>query len=156
MTRRARGIRPAKPAPASAVDERDPHLRLPRPLRLARMAEVVFIIVNSYFALLVPAGGETVQMMRARLVFEAFAALAVLIALPRRPAPARVAAMVLAGYVLISCVPGMVIGAPMMAGAPAAAWLSFLLSLAACASQAFVLVACLNARPDAPAAKTGA
>jgi len=147
--------KPQRAAP-SPVDERDPHLRLPRPLRLARMAEVAFIVVNSYFALLVPAGGETVQMMRARLVFEAFAALAVLIALPRRPAPVRVAAMVLAGYVLISCVPGMVIAARVMADAPAAAWLSFLLSLAACASQAFVLGACLSARADAPAAETRA
>ncbi|HEU4454143.1 MAG TPA: hypothetical protein VFR81_13830 [Longimicrobium sp.] len=138
----------------SAADEHDPHLRLPRPLRLARMAEVAFIVVTSYFALLVPAGGEAVQMVRARLVFEAFAALAVLIALPRRPAPARVAAMVLAAFVLIGCVPGLVLGAGMMGGAPPAAWLSFLLSLAACASQAFVLAACLAARSSAVAERS--
>jgi hypothetical protein len=121
---------------------------------MARMAEVAFIVVTSYFALLVPPGGETAQMVRARLVFEAFAALAVLIALPRRPAPARIAAMVLAAFVLIGCVPGMVLGARMMGGAPPAAWLSFLLSLAACASQAFVLAACLAARSGAPAERS--
>lgn len=148
MTRRRRPQR-ATPSP---VDERDPHLRLPRPLRLARMAEMAFIVVSSYLALLVPAG----ETARALLVFEAFAALAVLIALPRRPAPVRIAAMVLAGYVLLSYVPGIVITARMIGGAPAAAWLSFLLSLAACASQAFVLGACLSARPEAPAAKPGA
>ena len=151
MTKRQKPER--SPGP---VDERDPHLRLPRPLRAARMAEVAFIVVTSYFALPVPPGGETAQMVRARLVFEAFAALAVLVALPRRPGPARVGAMVLAAYVLIGCVPGMVLGARMMAGAGPAAWLSYLLSLAACASQGCVLAACLSVRSNEIAAEPGA
>lgn len=110
------------------------------------MAEVAFIVVTSYFALLVPAGGQAAQMVRARLVFEAFAALAVLVALPRVPGPARIAAMVLAVFVLIGCLPALVLGGRALAGsgAEAAVWLSFLLSSAACASQAVVLGACLS------------
>ena len=136
----------------SAADVRDPHLRLPRALRLARMAEVAFIIVTSYFALVTEGDGETARMVRARLVLEAFAALAVLMALPRRPAGARTGAMALAVFVLIGCVPGLVVALASIGGADAAVWLSFTLGFAACASQAFVLGACLSVRREALAA----
>ena len=136
----------------SAGDSSDPHLRLPRALRMARMAEVAFIIVTSYFALVTVGDGETARMVRARLVLEAFAALAVLIALPHRPAGARIAAMALAVFVLIGCVPGIVLGLASIGGAGAGVWLSFVLSFAACAAQAFVLAACLSVRREAPAA----
>jgi hypothetical protein len=139
-------------ARVSTVDPRDPHLRLPRALRMARVAEVAFIIVTSYFALVTAHDGETAQIVRARLVLEAFAALAVLMVLPHRPAGARIAAMALAAFVLIGCVPGIVLGLASIGGAGAGVWLSFTLSFAACASQAFVLAACLSVRRETLAA----
>jgi hypothetical protein len=136
----------SRPRPsASAPAERDPHLRLPPPLRVARMAEVAFIVLTSYFALALPAGGTgTERMIQARLVFEALAALVVLVMLPRRPAPVRVAAMVLAVYVLVGCVPGLVVAAGALGGGTTSYALGFLLSFAACASQLVVLACCLS------------
>lgn len=150
-----RGRGPRLRTDARAGVENDPHLRLPPALRLARMAEVAFIVVNAYFALVIPAG-EGGHVAKVRLVFEALAAMVVLTMLPRRPRPVRVAAMVFAVFVLAGCIPGLVMGAPGLAEAPAAARFSFLLALVACGSQAVVLVACASVRhlPDEPARRS--
>lgn len=146
MSRRRKGGR-QRAAPAGVADERDPHLRLPPALRMARMAEMVFIVVTAYFAMVVPGEGTQAEhVVRVRLVFEAFVAVVLLLMLPRRPAPVRIAAMVFAVFVLVGCVPGIVVTAPAMGGASAAQWLSFVLGFAACAAQAVVLVACVSAR----------
>ena len=133
--------------PVGAAEESDPHLRLPPALRLARMAEMAFLVVTAYFALVVPGEGTQAEhVVRVRLVFEAFVAMALLLIFPRRPAPVRVAAMVFAVFVLVGCVPGLVVTIPALGGASSAQWLSFVLQLAACAAQAVVLVACLTVR----------
>jgi hypothetical protein len=140
--------------PADAADARDPHLRLPKALRTARVAEAVFVVVTSYVALSLPLadvpGGAAI---RARLVFEACVAVAVLLLLPRRPEAVRWLALALAAFVLIGCVPHLAYALPAVAAAPTAlAAHSLLITLAACGSQLVVLVACAPARPDAPAA----
>ncbi|HEX2204219.1 MAG TPA: hypothetical protein VHG91_13005 [Longimicrobium sp.] len=138
-------------ARAAAADARDPHLRLPRELRVARVAEAVFIVVTAYVALSLPLtavpGGA---MIRARLVFEACVALAVLLALPRRPGPVRFLAMALAFYVLVGCLPHLA-SLPVRFGlAPSfmLGLLSLVITVAACASQGVVLVACALVRPE--------
>lgn len=148
------------PAPTpegrAAADARDPHLRLPRELRVARVAEAVFIVVTAYVALSLPlANVPGGALIRARLVFEVCVALAVLLALPRRPGPVRVVAMVLAFYVLVGCLPHMATLVSTFATAPAfmLSLLSLVITVAACASQAVVLVACALVRPEAPGAE---
>ncbi len=137
---------------APARDEGDPHLRLPKPLRLARAAEAAFVVVTTYVAMSLPLGAsEAGQFIRARLALEAMVALAVLLALPRRPRGARVAAIFLAAYVLVGCVPHLARLVPAVAAAPDSfAMLSVTITLVACASQAFVLGACLWVREPPP------
>ena len=139
----------SRPA-ARAADEHDPHLRLPKALRTARMAEAAFIVVTTYVALSLPLGlSDAGRMVRARLALEALVALVVLLALPRQPRPARVAAIVLSVYVLLGCVPFLLRAFPAILAAPSAfPLLSLLLTTAACAAQAVVLAACLSARPS--------
>lgn len=141
-----------------AAAERDPHLRLPKSLRAARIAEAVFIVVTAYVAMSLPLGGtEAGRMIRARLVLEAGVALAVMMGLSRRPRPSRIAAIVLAAYVLLGCIPhlGRAVAA-LGDGAGALEALALLLNLAACGSQLVVLFACTWARlADEEAVATG-
>jgi hypothetical protein len=141
------------PRPAAAdVDGHDPHLRLPRPLRTARVAEAVFVVVTSYVAMSLPLGmTEAGQMIRARLVLEAMVALAVLLGLPRRPQASRVFAVILAAYVLLGCIPHLTHLVPAVAAQPGPfPLLSLTITLVACASQLVVLVACLMVREPLP------
>ena len=148
VSRRARMMGPRSAPAPSEVDERDPHLRLPRALRVARAAEAVFIVVTSYVALSLPLNAHPGGgMIRARLVFEAMVALVVLLALPRRTEGARIAAIVLAAYVLVGCIPQLfrMLAALSAFPGPFAA-LSLVITTAACASQAVVLACSLSVR----------
>lgn len=144
---------PAGAAPSEA-DARDPHLRLPRALRVARAAEAAFVVVTAYVALSLPLGNVPGgHMVRARLVFEALLALVVLVAMARRPVGGRIAAIVFAAFVLVGCLPYLVRVAAALAdfrGAFAA--LHILITTVACACQLVVLVSCLAVRRgDMPA-----
>lgn len=118
---------------------------------------MVFIVVTAYTALSLPLGGsDEGRLIRARLILEAGVALAVLMGLARRPGPSRLAAVGLAAFVLIGCIPHLLASAlPELGdGATALEALSVVIALAGCGSQAVVLAACVTTRdaPDRPAA----
>lgn len=133
---------------APAAGERDPHLALPRPLQIARMAEAAFIVVTAYVAVSLPLGqvpGGSLVLLR--LLVEAAVALAVLLALPRHPGPMRIVALVLALFVLVGCVPHVLFTLPLILGEHTALdTLSLVITLAACGAQATVLFTCASVR----------
>jgi hypothetical protein len=138
---------------APAAEKRDPHLALPRPLQIARMAEAAFIVVTAYVAVSLPLGQVPGgAMVLLRLLVEAAVALTVLLALPRHPEPTRIVAMVLAAFVLVGCVPHVLFTIPrLFAPHTALDALSLVITLAACGAQAIVLFTCASVRrPPAP------